>query len=68
MVGDGENDVKAGQAVGCRTSLINDRRTSEIVRQFGQNITLEHLLEFTVKEILSVFVIKFGILYPKGTP
>ncbi len=39
MVGDGENDVKAGKAAGCRTALIG----SEL---FEQNVTVQSLQEF----------------------
>lgn len=44
MVGDGENDVKAGQAAGCKTALIGEG-------EFGQNLTGNSLLEL-VDEIL----------------
>lgn len=40
MVGDGENDVKAGKAAGCKTVLIG-------AEDFGQDITVESLLMFT---------------------
>ncbi len=40
MVGDGENDVKAGQAAGCKTALIG-------TGDFGQDMTVESLLMFT---------------------
>ena len=39
MVGDGENDVKAGQAAGCRTVLIGDG-------EYGQEATVRSLAEF----------------------
>lgn len=42
MVGDGENDIKAGQAAGCRTALIE---TSE--KNYGQTVTIPSLLAFT---------------------
>ncbi len=38
MVGDGENDIKAGKAAGCRTALIGSN-------DFGQDITVGSLLE-----------------------
>lgn len=40
MVGDGENDVKAGIASGCKTALIG-------TEDFGQDMTVESLLMFT---------------------
>lgn len=39
MVGDGESDVKAGQAAGCKTVLIGSGA-------YGQNITVQSLTEF----------------------
>lgn len=39
MVGDAENDVKAGIAAGCKTALIGEG-------DFGQNVTVSSLLEF----------------------
>lgn len=44
MVGDGENDVKAGKAAGCRTALIGDG-------EFGQDVSVKNLLEFVEKTI-----------------
>lgn len=41
MVGDGENDIKAGLAAGCKTALISDKNGS-----YGQNMTVESLLDF----------------------
>lgn len=41
MVGDGENDIKAGIAAGCKTALINEKNDS-----YGQDITVESLLDF----------------------
>ncbi|WP_058301355.1 D-glycero-beta-D-manno-heptose 1,7-bisphosphate 7-phosphatase [Gorillibacterium timonense] len=40
MVGDGENDIKAGIAAGCRTALIGQ------IAGFGQNGNFDSLLEF----------------------
>jgi len=40
MVGDGENDIKAGKAAGCRTALIGEG-------QYGQDVTNDSLLTFT---------------------
>lgn len=39
MIGDGESDIKAGQAVGCRTALIG-------TGSYGQDVTVESLLEW----------------------
>ena len=41
MVGDGENDVKAGIAAGCKTVLISDECDS-----FNQDICVSSLKEF----------------------
>ena len=49
MVGDGENDIKAGIAAGCRTALIGNDSEN-----YGQTVTHESLLEFTVSLIGSV--------------
>lgn len=46
MIGDGENDVKAGIAAGCKTVLINGEELSCEKRDFGQNYTCESLTEF----------------------
>ena len=40
MVGDGENDIRAGQAAGCHTALIGDD-------VYGQDLTVHSLLQFT---------------------
>lgn len=40
MVGDGENDIKAGKAANCKTALIGSE-------DFGQDVTVSSLLEFT---------------------
>nr|WP_294493419.1 D-glycero-beta-D-manno-heptose 1,7-bisphosphate 7-phosphatase [uncultured Anaerosporobacter sp.] len=47
MVGDGENDVKAGSAAGCKTALINLGDT-----KYGQTITVSSLKEFVDKVVL----------------
>lgn len=39
MIGDGENDVKAGKAAGCKTGILG-------TGDFGQDITISSLLEF----------------------
>lgn len=43
IVGDGENDIMAGTAAGCRTVLIGDAGT------FGQTMTVKSLVQFTKK-------------------
>lgn len=40
MIGDGENDIKAGIAAGCKTALIG-------TDEYGQDMTVSSLLEFT---------------------
>ena len=45
MIGDGENDIKAGKAAGCHTALIGEG-------DFGQDITAESLFE-AVEQIYS---------------
>ena len=42
MVGDGENDIKAGMAAGCHTALIG-------TEDFGQEMTVNGLLEMAEK-------------------
>lgn len=42
MIGDGENDVKAGTAAGCKTALIGDG-------EFGQDVTVSSVAEFAQK-------------------
>lgn len=49
MVGDGENDVKAGLAAGCRSILINGSGTARSQGAWGQTDTLESVLSFTEK-------------------
>lgn len=44
MVGDGENDVKAGIAAGCKTVLLGNAE-----EQYGQTDTLSSLFEFVEK-------------------
>lgn len=44
MIGDGENDILAGKAAGCRTALIG-------AGDFGQDVTVSSLLEFAEKYI-----------------
>ena len=38
MIGDGENDVKAGKAAGCKTVLIG-------TEDYGQDVTISSLLQ-----------------------
>lgn len=49
MVGDGENDVKAGLAVGCKTVLINGEGTDSKTGDFGQLDTVASVAEFVEK-------------------
>lgn len=50
MVGDGENDIQAGQAAGCRTALLVGEGTdSRRGCDFGQDMTCESLMEFFEK-------------------
>lgn len=44
MIGDSENDVKAGLAAGCKTVLLSEPQSDS---DFGQECTLTSLLEFT---------------------
>ena len=44
MIGDSENDVKAGLAAGCKTVLLSGPQSDS---DFGQECTLTSLLEFT---------------------
>lgn len=39
MIGDGENDIKAGQAAGCKMVLVGND-------EFGQDATVNSLCEF----------------------
>ena len=49
MVGDGENDVKAGIAAGCKTVLISDE--SDL---FNQNICVNSLKDFVDRYFIMV--------------
>lgn len=49
MVGDGENDVKAGLAAGCKTVLINGEGTDSKTGDFGQMDTVASVAEFVEK-------------------
>lgn len=41
MIGDGENDIKAGIAAGCKTVLLSDKKEN-----YGQTMTVRMLAEF----------------------
>ena len=49
MIGDGENDVKAGMAAGCKTVLVNGKGSDHKEGDFGQTYTCESVLEFVEK-------------------
>ena len=49
MVGDGENDVKAGLAAGCKAVLLNGQGSDSKSGDFGQLDTLPSLVEFVEK-------------------
>ena len=49
MVGDGENDIKAGKAAGCKTVLINGEGTDSKTGDFGQIGTVASVAEFVEK-------------------
>lgn len=49
MVGDGENDIKAGLAVGCKAVLINGEGTDSKTGDFGQLATVASMAEFVEK-------------------
>lgn len=53
MVGDGENDVKAGIAAGCKSILINREQLTNKKDDFGQLDTLVSVADF-VKKYLSM--------------
>lgn len=46
MVGDGENDIKAGCNAGCKTVLINGIGTDSRKDNFGQDYTFDSVLSF----------------------
>lgn len=46
MIGDGENDVKAGENAGCRTALITNEGAC-----YGQTVTVESLYQFAEQYI-----------------
>lgn len=49
MVGDGENDIKAGLAAGCKSILITGEGTARQWGDFGQIDTLGSVMEFAEK-------------------
>lgn len=49
MIGDGENDIKAGIAAGCRTILLNGEDTNCKNDDYGQTDTLKSLKDFVEK-------------------
>lgn len=44
MVGDGENDVLAGKAAGCKTALLGDGK-------YGQDLTVKSIADFVCKQL-----------------
>lgn len=51
MVGDGENDVQAGIAAGCRTALINNPEIPRRKEEYSPNITVDSLPHFVERVI-----------------
>lgn len=51
MVGDGENDIKAGIAAGCKTILLNECNLNHKEENFGQMDTVISIQEFAEKYI-----------------
>lgn len=45
MIGDGENDIKAGKAAGCRTALIGDGEFGQQIKVSGLLPAVERILE-----------------------
>ena len=46
MVGDDERDIAAGKRAGCKTALIESGQADK-KQDFGQDVTVSSLLEFT---------------------
>lgn len=44
MIGDGENDVLAGKAAGCKTALLGEG-------EYGQDLTVQSVADFVCKEL-----------------
>lgn len=51
MIGDGENDVRAGIAAGCKSILINNKTERRNLPVYGQVDTVHSVLEFVMKYI-----------------
>jgi D-glycero-D-manno-heptose 1,7-bisphosphate phosphatase len=51
MIGDGENDVKAGRTAGCKTVLVNGEGSAQKEGDFGQNCTYDSVLEFVEEHL-----------------
>ena len=49
MIGDGENDIKAGLAAGCKVILVNGDGTDAKTEDFGQADTLASVKGFAEK-------------------
>ena len=49
MIGDSENDIKAGNAAGCKSILIKSIESNEIKADFGQADTVNSMVEFVEK-------------------
>lgn len=54
MVGDGENDIKAGIAAGCQTVLITSEDFGGDKKDYGQDYTCESVYEFVEKWLFSL--------------
>ena len=52
MIGDGENDIKAGLAAGCKSILMNNEDSDCKEGDFGQIDTISSLMEFVEKYLL----------------
>ncbi len=46
MIGDGQNDIKAGMAAGCKTAFISSEEKSSIVGELHANVVVSSLAEF----------------------
>ena len=49
MIGDSENDIKAGTAAGCKSVLIRGEEINRETEYFGQDYTLSSVEEFVEK-------------------
>lgn len=52
MVGDGENDVLAGKAVGCKTILLNGEGSARMEGDFGADQVFDNLLQFVNNQLM----------------